>query len=109
MPESQPFIVGRQSEVDRFAALVEGRTDHWLLNVYGPGGIGKTVVCQKLVAFARQIQLPYAMVDGFRPDLTPDRILYAVKQGLVADQQLADSFSSFEQQFQEYLIVKVVL
>jgi hypothetical protein len=109
MPEPQPFIVGRQSEVDRFAALIGNRTDHWLLNVYGPGGIGKTIVCQKLAAYARQSQLLYATVDGFRPDLTPDRILYTVKEGLAAHADLADAFSAFEHQFQEYLIIQEIL
>ena len=33
MPEPQPYIVGRQSEVARFAALLEGRVPHWLLNI----------------------------------------------------------------------------
>jgi len=31
MPEPQPFIVGRQSEVERFAALMRGHVRYWLL------------------------------------------------------------------------------
>ena len=78
MPEPQPYIVGRQSEVDRFVALLEGRVAHWLLNIYGPGGIGKTVVGQKMQAYTSEKGVPLAFVDGIRPDLTPDRILYAI-------------------------------
>ena len=53
MSEPKPFIVGRESEVAEFAALVEGRTRHWLLNIFGPGGIGKSVVCAKFADYAR--------------------------------------------------------
>lgn len=109
MPEPQPFIVGRQSEVERFAALVEGRVPHWLLNVYGPGGIGKTVVCNKLVGYARERDLPIATVDGIRPDLTPDRILHAVAESLSETERLAGAFRDFQQAFEEYLIVQEVL
>lgn len=109
MPEPQPFIVGRQLEVERFAALVEGRVPHWLLNVYGPGGIGKTVVCNKLVGYAREQNLPIATVDGIRPDLTPDRILHAVAESLSEIERLAGVFRDFQRAFEEYLIVQEVL
>lgn len=109
MAEPQPFIVGRKSEVERFARLADGRTSHWLLNIYGPGGIGKTIVGQKMQAFAGKRQIPVAFVDGSRPDLTPDRVLYAIKEGLAADESLADYFDQFESAYQEYLIVNNVL
>lgn len=109
MPEPQPYIVGRQSEVDRFTALVNGRTPHWLLNIYGPGGIGKTVVGQKMQSYARQQGIPFAFVDGIRPDLTPDRILYAIKEGMAATKAMAAPFRDFEREYQEYLIVQEVL
>jgi len=109
MPQSQPFIVGRQAEVERFAALVEGHVPYWLLNVYGPGGIGKTVVCHKLVAYAHQRGLPIAAVDGIRPDLTPDRILHTVSESLSSNERLSDAFRDFERAFEEYLTVQDVL
>jgi hypothetical protein len=109
MPAPQPYIVGRQSEVERFAALLEGRAAHWLLNIYGPGGIGKTVVGQKMQTYADEKGVPLAFVDGIRPDLTPDRILYAIKEGLAAAEALADAFDEFEREYQEYLIVQQVL
>jgi hypothetical protein len=109
MPEPQPYIVGRQTEVERFAALLAGRTKHWLLNIYGPGGIGKTVVGDKMATYAHQNGIPLAFVDGIRPDLTPDRILYAIKEGLSASEPVADVFRDFENEFQEYRIVQEVL
>lgn len=112
MPEPQPFIVGRQSEIDNFAALVEGRTHHWLLNIYGPGGIGKSVVCSKFADYARSRNIPFAVVDGIRPDLTPDRVLYAIMEGVMASpdsETFAEAFREFSQQYEDYLIVQNVL
>lgn len=109
MPEPRPYIVGRQSEVQRFAALVNDRFPHWLLNIYGPGGIGKTVVGQKMQAYAQKQGIPFAFVDGIRPDLTPDRILHVIKEGMAETATLADTFRDFEREYQEYLIVQDVL
>lgn len=109
MPEPQPYIVGRQPEVERFAALIENRVPHWLLNLYGPGGIGKTVVGQKLTAYAQQQGWPLAFVDGIRPDLTPDRILHVISAELSTGERLAPAFRPFDRAFEEYLIVQEVL
>jgi hypothetical protein len=109
MPEPQPYIVGRQSEIDRFAAFLEGDVGYWILNIYGPGGIGKTVVGQKMKVYAREKGTPLAFVDGIRPDLTPDRILYAIKEGLAASEPLSDVFDDFEREYQDYLVVRQVL
>lgn len=109
MPEPQPYIVGRQSEVERFAALMAGRVPHWLLNIYGPGGIGKTIVGQKMMGYAEQHDIPLAFVDGIRPDLTPDRILYAVSEAFADTPRLAPAFGPFNRAFEEYLIVQDVL
>jgi len=112
MSQPKPFIVGRQAEVERFDGLLAGRTDYWLLNIYGPGGIGKTIVCHKLAAHAQSQGVPVATVDGIRPDLTPDRILYAFKEGLTegpSGEHLEDAFHDFERQFRDYLTVNQVL
>lgn len=109
MPDPQPFIVGRQSEVDRFAMLAHNQTPYWLLNIYGPGGIGKTVVGQKMRAYARQQAIPFAFVDGARPDLIPELILYLIKEGLVENGVPAILFDDFERQYQEYSVIQAIL
>src|SRR5689334_3986490 len=106
MPEPKPYIVGRQAEVESFASMLTGYSDYRILNIYGPGGIGKTVVGDKLAAYARQNNIPIAFVDGIRPDLTPDRTLYAIKEGLSSSESIANVFQDFENEFQEYLIVQ---
>lgn len=112
MAQSNPFIVGRQSEVKLFDDLVIGRTAYHLLNIYGPGGIGKTVVGQKLAAHAGRQGIPLASIDGIRPDLTPDRILGLFAESLAATpagEPLADSLRQFDREFRDYLIVNQVL
>lgn len=110
--QQNPFVVGREQEVERFDALLEGRTEYSLLNIYGPGGIGKTIVGQKLTGHATARQTPVALVDGSRPDLTPDRILYLFMEGLVqtqAGKAMTQGFGPFEQEFRDYLVINQVL
>mgnify|MGYP001259493280 CR=1 FL=1 len=109
MAEPNSFIVGRTREVEQFSKLVKGGTKHWMLNIYGPGGIGKTVVGNKMQEFAKSAYVPTAFVDGTQPDLTPDRILFAIKEGMTRTEDIADSFQEFNRQFEEHLIIQEVL
>lgn len=109
MPEPNNFIVGRKKEVEQFSKMVKGGTKHWMLNVYGPGGIGKTIVGHKMQEYAQSASIPFAFVDGIQPDLTPDRILFAIKDGLAKTESLADNFQNFDHQFEEHLIIQEVL
>ena len=109
MPEPNNFIVGRTREVEQFSKLVKGATRHWMFNIYGPGGIGKTVVGQKMQDYAKSASVPIAFVDGIQPDLTPDRILFEIKDGLAKTESLVDSFQDFDRQFEEHLIIQEVL
>ncbi len=108
----RPFIIGRYGEVNLFDDLLHDRTAYHLLNIYGPGGIGKTVVCQMFQDHARAQHIPIAMINGLHPDLTSDRILYTFMEGLVgeaADESMVDAFKPFDRQYQDYLIVNQVL
>ena len=109
MTKPQPYTVGRQSEVECFDSSIAGRVPHWLLNIYGPGGIGKTVVGHKMMAYVQAQDVPLAFVDGIHPDLTPDRILHAISAGLSTEKRLAQDFRPFDRTFDEYLIVQEVL
>lgn len=112
MAQAKSFIVGRQGEVKLFDDLLHDRTAYHLLNVYGPGGIGKTIVGQKLHDHARTQHMPMATVDGSRPDLTPDRMLHAFMAGLLqesADEVMQTAFKPFDDQFKDYVVVNEVL
>lgn len=109
MPEPKPFVVGRTKEIEKFSALLKGSARYGLLNIYGPGGIGKTVVGQKMNEFAKKNDIPFALIKGDRPDLTPDRILYAVKEELAQTKSLSSCFNDFEREYTDYLVVQDVL
>lgn len=112
MPAPKQFIVGREAEIERFDRLVAGKEKHWLLNIYGPGGIGKTVVYNRLAEHAAKSNILAAGVDGIRPDLTPDRILYFFQEGLTQGglgERIEGAFDNFVSQFEDYLIVNEVL
>jgi hypothetical protein len=112
MIPSQKYIVGRLAEIQLFDELLVGHTPYRLLNIYGPGGIGKSVVCEKLQEHARVRNFLVASIDGIAPDLTPDRILYEFRQALIQntpEPSLADAFHDFDSQFRDYLIVNQVL
>jgi hypothetical protein len=109
MPEPKLFIVGRTTEIENFSALLNGRTRYGMLNIYGPGGIGKTIVGLKMQEFASNGKIPLAFIDGNRPDLTPDRILYTIKEGFATHPALSSAFGEFEREYADYLVVQEVL
>lgn len=107
--KNQPFLVGRNSEVEQFAQLTKGSVNHSLLNIYGPGGIGKTIVGQKMQDFAAKNALPIAFIDGIRNDLTPSKMLDDIQNGLAVNQTLEDAFSYFERQYRNYVAIQEVM
>jgi hypothetical protein len=109
---SQKYIVGRCEEIHLFDALLVGHTPYRLLNIYGPGGIGKSVVCEILKEHSRVCNVPVATIDGITPDLTPDRILAQFRQTLIQntpEQPVADAFHAFDSQLRDYLTINKVL
>lgn len=109
MVESQPFMVGRQSEVNHFADLVAGRTAHTWLNIYGPGGIGKTVVGQKMRAYAEARGWPLAFVDGLVEEMAPMQLLAHLGETLAARPDLEEQLASFRRQLDDYRLVQQLL
>jgi hypothetical protein len=60
---TEKLIVGRTAEVSMFDRLIGGRDRQRLLNIYGPGGIGKSEVCRKLFTRARQDNVLVSAAD----------------------------------------------
>lgn len=104
-----PYIVGRQSEIAQFSSLLEGKTAYPLLNIYGPGGIGKTIVGEKMQQFALDHQYPFAFIDGNRQDLTPQKILGRIVDGLKTQAVYEEAFASFTNQYQNYQLIGEIL
>jgi RecA/RadA recombinase len=110
-PQRTPFVVGRQSEVQRLDDLLAGRTSYWLLNIYGPGGIGKTAVGHKLTAHAQTRGTPVSIVDGTAAKTSTD-LLAGFVAGLVGGaggERLEDAFRPFDQQWRDYRAINEVL
>jgi hypothetical protein len=112
MPQPAAFIVGRQAEVLQFDDLLHGRSESWLLNIYGPGGIGKTVVGQKMRMHSMAVGAPVASVDGSGTYRTAQSVLAALALDLSANGQypeLADALRSFVGHAQDYGTINAVL
>ena len=112
MPEPQPFLVGRKAEVVYFDTFLSGDTSPVLLNIFGPGGIGKSVVCRKLADHARNRGIPVATLDGINADLTADRALYALHRELTqgpAGKRLRPALRELDRLFREHLVIQQVL
>jgi hypothetical protein len=60
---NQSYIVGRDEEVDLLKGVMEAIRSPSILNIYGPAGIGKTTLCEKLGDWCRSQQIPSAAVD----------------------------------------------
>lgn len=113
MPEPSKYIVGREAEIDMLVEFIESETDEFILNIYGPGGIGKTEVCSKIVSYCQEHNWAHMFVQFDTPDLTFDRILFHMQDSLFCTMEepssLNDFFEEFERDFSEYLILKEVL
>ena len=95
MSEKKVYTVGRQAEVRLFEKLVSGDEPLPVLNIYGPGGIGKTIVGRKMREFATGRETPLAFIDGDRQELTPYRILRQIGNDLTVNEIVEEALSSF--------------
>lgn len=57
-------FVGRTAELDSFKDCLSGATDHRILFVHGPGGIGKTTLLDAFVRLARELGRRPVYVDA---------------------------------------------
>lgn len=59
----EPYIVGRDEELSLLKGMMEATRSPSILNIYGPAGIGKTTLCEKLSGWCKSQQIPSARVD----------------------------------------------
>jgi len=108
-----PYIVGRTTELQMLSEVVHGTIPCSIVNVYGPGGIGKTTVCHKLGEWCTAARVPWAVVAGDDPVLTaPDKVLFRFRMGLGAGLEEAydeSAFSDFDRKFADYVMVRQIL
>jgi hypothetical protein len=104
-----PHIVGRDEEVDLLSNIMRDRSPHSVINIYGPGGIGKTVVCHKFEEWCRQEGIPYGTVTGSDPMAsTIDQMLSQFSEGLKQNVPKG-TFDELAREFRDYKAVSEVL
>jgi RecA/RadA recombinase len=79
----QDGFVGRRTELDSFDAALTGRSSRRVLLVYGPGGIGKTMLLLQMRARARAAGRDAVMLDGREVDPSPEGLTGALSPGTV--------------------------
>lgn len=79
----QDGFVGRRTELDSFDAALTGRSPRRVLLVYGPGGIGKTMLLLQMRARARAAGRTAVLLDGRELDPSPDGLTSALSPGTV--------------------------
>ncbi len=106
-------IVGRNKEVQLLGDTIHEALPYSIVNIYGPGGIGKTVVCQKFEAWCAKMKIPYATMAGDdSTTLTIDKMLYRFRKGLeesATEGISGKAFNDFDKKFKDYLVVKEVI
>ena len=104
------YYVGRHEEVELFGSVVRGDTPHSILNIYGPGGIGKTAVCEMIEAWCSNNKVPYAKINDDDSATEPsDKILHRLRDGCVESGGYRRCFQEFDRRFYEHLRVTDVI
>lgn len=99
------YIVGRDPEIEQFDQFLATSTLQ-VFNIYGPGGIGKTVVSKLLNRHATLQGVPSAFVDGTRPGLTPIGVIETFYSALGQHAKAAPFLASIEQELRDYDLVQ---
>jgi hypothetical protein len=111
-PLTGQHIVGRQEEMNLLDDVLTGKLPP-VVNIYGPGGIGKTVVCHKFAEACHQRGIPYATVTGSDQAVSLiGQMLSQLKDGLeqhVTEAVPEGAFAAFTQQFRDHTAVNELL
>lgn len=111
-PLTGQHIVGRQEEMHLLDDVLTGKLPP-VVNIYGPGGIGKTVVCHKFAEECDQQGIPYATVTGSDQAVSViGQMLSQFKDGLeqhVPEAVPEGAFEAFTRQFRDHTAVNELL
>lgn len=79
-----PHFAGRQSELARFAQLLQGGEPLTILNVHGPSGIGKSWLLERFRQMCETARVPFAFLNPREVSNDPVSILtgFARRMGL---------------------------
>lgn len=107
--DDEKFIVGRDQEVQTFGQFLEHAHTHWIYGIYGPGGIGKSVLAEKFQRYAHSRHIPLAFLNGSHNFTTPSQMLYLIAEGFAQIRPLSDFFAKFYQAYALYADVHELL
>jgi transcriptional regulator with XRE-family HTH domain len=99
------YIVGRDPEIEQFDQFLATSTLQ-VLNIYGPGGIGKTVLSKLLNRHATLQGVTSASVDGTRPGLTPIGVIETFYAALGQNVKATAFLSGIGQELRDYDFVQ---
>jgi RecA/RadA recombinase len=85
-------FVGRRAELASFDEALTGRSARRGLLVYGPGGIGKTMLLMEMRARAQAAGRSAALLDGREIDPSPDGLRTALDDSAGAEVLLIDGY-----------------
>ena len=105
MPSVSNRLFGRKSQLTLIDNVIKNDKT-WLINYFGPGGIGKTAISNHLKAFYLANDYCFSLVDGIYPNLNSMRVLYLIKEQLKTEKS---NFSDFEKDYTEFLILEDIL
>lgn len=108
---AQAYFVGREDELQRFVDWTARSTASSVLNIYGPGGIGKTALCDALIRRCATAEMPWAHVAGDELQITADKVLYLWGHGLRRHGPIdaIQHFKEFDDVFADSVAVKEIL
>jgi hypothetical protein len=92
-------FVGRAAELALFqAAISAAELPFYVLHVFGPGGVGKTMLLVEYASICAQAEIPAYYVDGRDIDPTPGAFIAALRNamGLEANVSPVDTFVAHE-------------
>ncbi len=105
-------VVGRAEEIHLLKSIIHGNLPN-IANIYGPGGIGKTVVCKKFEDYCAEVKIPYAKITGDDPvTSTLDKMLYQFRKSLEdnsAEMDFRTAFEGFDHRLMDHRLVNEVV
>lgn len=96
------YFVGREAERALFQSALEAADPpFYVLNVFGPGGVGKTSLLQEYMALCEDCATPYVYLDG--RDMEPNPVLFqsvlALNLGLAPTTSPIDHLAQQDRRF----------
>jgi DNA-binding SARP family transcriptional activator len=108
---AEKYLVGRDEEVAKFDRMLADDQERPLLNIYGPSGIGKSIVCWKLAEHARNLGLLVGAADVSASGSTPVALLRELASCLLTPGAASPSETAraFAGQLEEYDTVSEIV